>query len=473
MINDQRRRLLRRRGALVAAGICLVTWACSNVEEEPEPEVPWQQPNIVLISIDTLRADRMSLYGYERSTTPFLDQLARDSIVFESFHYSGGGTLPSHMTMMTSLYPRTHMIHPGNQRVLEDERVTLAEQLHARGYSTGAFTDGGWMRGRFGFEQGFDSYDDLGGGFETILPKAISWIEAHADQPFFLFLHTYDVHSNPDTELPYSCPGDFHLEYLKGDTGDFDGCIDDLCGARLLATINGDVKEGRKTVQDVFSPQEIQTISDLYDGCINYVDREIEGLYDVLVSMGLEANTALVITSDHGEEFAEHGMLLHEQGGYEEFSHLPLLITMPNHPGIDQRRPGLVTMVDVMPTILDLARVSPNPQIQGVSALSAVDDDERIRDDLHMYSVLRTEDWKYFRDSNQLFDLETDTKEIENVVDQHPELVERLTSRINELIKVDVESYDSFQASKQLADEKAVELSEQEKKNLEALGYLE
>ena len=144
-------------GAFLSCSIVICASAvgvgCGVVDSQVEPG----GANLLLISIDTWRADRMSLHGYGRPTTPFLEDFAFEAVVFGRFFCSGGGTLPSHMTMLTSRNPGPHWLNPGNQRVLEDDRITPAEQLKDAGYTTTAFTDGGWMRGKFGFSQGFDS----------------------------------------------------------------------------------------------------------------------------------------------------------------------------------------------------------------------------------------------------------------------------------------------------------------------------
>ena len=152
--------------------------------------------NVILISIDTLRADHLGAYGYGRDTSPHLDAFARESVLFEDFVHSGGGTVASHLTMLTSLYPANHGIRGlGDDRVLDPDRVTLAEQLRAANFETAGFTDAGWMKGRFGFAQGFERFDDEGGHLPTILPKVRRWLDENANRRFFLFLHTYDVHS--------------------------------------------------------------------------------------------------------------------------------------------------------------------------------------------------------------------------------------------------------------------------------------
>jgi hypothetical protein len=413
----------------------------------------------------------MSLYGYERPTTPFLEDFASEAVVFDRFFHSGGGTLPSHMTMMTSLNPRTHWLNPGNQRVLEDQRITLAEQLKDVGYSTAAFTDGGWMRGRFGFSQGFDSYDDDGERFATILPKAFAWLDEHADEKFFLFLHTYDVHSEHTTKLPYSCPGGLELTYVDESAATFGGCRDEKCATKLLAWVNSQVRSEVASADDFFSPEEIQYISSLYDGCINYVDEKISAIVNVLKEQGLYDRTMIIITSDHGEEFTEHGMFLHDQGGFEEYVWLPLIIKFPKGRFGGLRVPHWGSVVDVMATVLDALGVPVNDQAQGFSLMPTVVEDRPVRHDVHLYDVLKTGSWKYFSSKKMLFKVDADPREIDNLFDQRPEIVAELEQRVRSLIKIDVEAFDAFQASLK-SPTGEIELSADEIENLKALGYL-
>jgi arylsulfatase A-like enzyme len=436
-----------------------------------EPPSPPTDVNVVLISIDTWRADRMSLYGYDRPTTPFLEEFAKEAVVFDRFFHSGGGTLPSHMTMMTSLNPRTHFIHPGNQRVLEDERITLAEQLKDVGYTTAAFTDGGWMRGKFGFTQGFDSFDDGAGRFKRILPKAYEWLDEHSQEKFFLFLHTYDVHSEHKTKLPYSCPGGLELTYVDPSVTTFDGCRHDKCATYLLTWINSQVKDEGAMASDFFEPEEIEYISSLYDGCINYVDEKIAEIVGVLKEKGVYDETLLIITSDHGEEFAEHGLFLHDQGGFEEYVWMPLIMRFPDGRYGGQRIEHWGALVDLMPTVLDFLHVPVNDHAQGSSLMPSIVEDRPVRHDVHFYDVLKVDNWKYFSSKKMLFDVAADPREVVNIYDQHPEVVSMLETRVRDLIRIDIQAYDEFQAAI-TAPTGEVELSDEEKENLKALGYL-
>lgn len=442
----------------------------SGKESASRPRFP--TANVLLISVDTLRADRMSSYGHPRQTTPFLDSRADDWVIFDSFHHSGGGTLPSHLTMITSLFPRTHNIHPGNQRALESERVTLAEQLRENGFVTAAFTDSGWMRRKFGFDQGFEVFDDSGGGFEAIVPKALQWVEDHQEDQFFLFLHTYDVHSNPTTEIPYACPDGSQNLYLDTDLSQFRSCSDGVCGAQRLAWINNQLRDSEALLTDYMSTDEIGIVSSLYDGCINYADQQIETILSRLEELAILEETLILITSDHGEGFAEHGYLLHDSGGYEEYSHLPLMIRFPRRTHGGQRVAELATMVDLMPTVLAALDIDSNPEIQGVSLMPAIEAGRAVRKDLHMYGVLRTDRWKYFSETRELYDLGSDPTESQNVYASHPETAAEMERRVRQLADIDIRLEEAFAAAV-TGGEDQIELTEEELENLRALGYLQ
>ena len=444
---------------LAVVGVILV--GCSEKAE----------PNVILVSLDTLRADRMGVYGYHRNTTPHLEALADQGVVFENFYYNGGGTLPSHMSMMTSLYPHVHRVLD-KEKTLEEERVTLAEVFKDAGYATAGFADAGWMKGKFGFDQGFEIYDDVGGRFEKILPKAFAWIREHRDQKFFLFLHTYDTHSESG-ELPYSCPGGYASQYTSDFQVDFDGCIDDKCASRLLKSINDEVKAGQAQVADFFSPADVEYISALYDGCINYVDDRVAELTELLKKLKIFDQTLIVITSDHGEEFSEHGYFLHSQGGHEEVAHIPLIVKFPYQEYSGVRVEWLGAMVDLMPTILDILDLEVPSDAQGITLLPAVTDGSATREDVKMVGVFRTNNWKFFERDQRLFDMNADRGEKRNIFSSEPNVVASLRERLDELYREHKRAIEIFEESRVSSDEnEAVPLTADEIKQLKALGYL-
>lgn len=454
-------------------GLCalaVTVWtACIGGDRESPTGAGCSDCNVILISVDTLRADHLSLYGYPRPTTPHLEEFARDAAVFENAYHSGGGTLPSHLSILTSLYPMTHGVTHKNTLSLHEDWTTLSEALRDAGYATAAFVDGGWMRAKFGFAQGFDVFDDAAGGFSRILPKAENWLQQHDDEKFFLFLHTYDAHSKQ--RRPYDCPGDYPLRYAKDLDVEFDGCKDGRCATELFQWVNAEVREGRLNASEYFSPEEVDYFSSLYDGCINYVDDQLHGFFQLLREQGLYDRSLIIVTSDHGEEFLERGMFTHYQGGYEELAHIPMLLKLPSSPVKGARVPHLAATVDLMPTALQVVGVPQPGQVQGVSLLPAIVDDRPVRSEIHMYGVLRTERWKYFRHGKALYDLDADPEEQDNVYASYPDEVRSLDARLGRLLDEDHELRAAFLEGR--LPPSGVELSEEERKNLKALGYLE
>lgn len=460
-----------RRSAARAAVACLLLSVALSCHGRGGIETPAQRrPDVILISIDTLRADHMSVYGYERLTTPRLEEIAQHAVVFDRLYYSGGGTLPSHLTMMTSLNPITHGITPENGLVLPAQRTTLAERLAEAGYATGGFVDGGWVSAKFGFAQGFDVYDDSGGHFAASLPKAQVWLEEHTGEPVFLFLHTYDVHSTT-SGLPYSCPGDFTFRYADPATVDFDGCRDGRCASDLLASVNQRVRIGEATLTELLSARELEFITALYDGCINYVDARLADFFGLLRQLGRFESSVIIVTSDHGEEFGEHGMMIHDQGGYEEFARIPLIIRLPDAREGGRRIDHLAATVDIAPTILDILDLPALEDGQGYSLVPTIFDDVPVRSDVHMYGVLMADGMKFFSGRHRLFDLREDPTESVNLYEARPDLVGNLAAVIERRIAADKSAFAAFIDAME-SPMNGVTITPEELARLRALGYI-
>jgi len=308
---------------------------------------------IIVISLDTLRADHLGTYGYHRNTSPHIDAFANESVVFDKAVVQAPLTLPSHMSIMTSLYPSSHGVLKKNNR-LADEHVTLAELLREGGYKTAAFADGAFMKGSYGFKQGFDLYDgDEWIGIARILPKAKKWLEENKANPFFLFIHCYDVHDPYDPPPPYDTI--FH---------DFT-----YTGTFVPTTKNMQAAAWRRLkVND----EDLRHIKALYDGGIRYTDEKIGGFLSYLEETGLLENSLVIITSDHGEEFKEHGSFLHWKLYFRPNLHVPLVMHIPNYPKKGIRVRELVQSIDILPTILEIAQLPPHPEAQGRSLLPSI-----------------------------------------------------------------------------------------------------
>jgi len=470
----------QRSLTMIAALICcqaIFMGSCSRTDgdgDQPEAESGHADYNIVLVSIDTLRADHLSLYGYERETSPNLDSLAGDAVVFDSMLNSGGFTLPVHMSMMTSLPPLVHNVLPSNNRVLESERITLAEQLQEVGIRTAGFTDGGYVIDRYGFGQGFDVFDDAGGRLETILPKAMTWLDENREDQFFLFLHTYDVHFQFGQHA-YDCPGDYPQRYTADYSGDFTGCIDGKCASELMVWLYEQLlHDPAFELEQYLDADDLAYVMARYDGCINYVDDMVARLVDRLRELGVYDRTMIIITSDHGEEFMDHGLLGHGNAPYEVMVHVPLLIKFPESAYAGRRVGGLATTIDLMPTVLDVLEITPNDEVEGFSLLPLVAEDTPGRESAHLiFNAMRTERWKYLEWGGEtfLFDLAQDPGEAVNLTAAHPGMARKLAKEARRRRKGEQARFEDFVAGLQ-EQTPGPQRTEEEIRILRALGYV-
>jgi arylsulfatase A-like enzyme len=325
----------------------------SNPEVVPPTR---KRPNIVLIVIDTLRPDRMSLYGHERATTPNIDAWARRAVVFSDVVASAPWTLPSHLSLFTGLDAYRH----GTAQFLaRPEQRPLAEELRRLGYATLAVTGGGVLDPSFNFDRGFDRYAYFSGSradgdeLEGSVPRALEMLEQHRDRDFFLFFHTYEVHAPFRKRQPFydafsnlSAPDEVRTSPAeRGAAGGF------LQSKPI--TVNGDT-----------SPEAIEALGAMYDSGIAYTDSELARILDWLAQSGLAAGTVVALTSDHGELLGEHGVMEHGYL-YEENLRVPLAIAGPGIEGgaIEQQ----VRLLDLFPTLMELAGAVVDHAIDGVS----------------------------------------------------------------------------------------------------------
>jgi arylsulfatase A-like enzyme len=473
--------------ALFAVVLILLTVACGI----GGPEGPSDDSlSIVLVSIDTLRADHLGCYGYDRPTTPNIDHLATEGVLFEQCVNTGGGTLPVHMSMLTSLAPAVHGIFPGNGRALAEDHTTLAEALQDAGYATAAFVDGGYLSGNFGFTQGFDQYFDrnykgvLGkiesyfddGGLEELLPRALAWLSRHRNRPYFLFLHTYDTHSAV-SRLPYESPPPFLDRFVDPSySGSFDGCREGRCASELLLWHNQARRQGDLGPNELFTPEEMEYMIALYDGAIAYVDYQIGLLLEALDDFGVAQRTLVVLTSDHGEEFLEHGLLLHDQN-YEEVARVPLILRFPDRDHAGNQVANLVSTLDILPTLLDAVRAPSLPQAMGLSLLPLVSSPSagRFERPVHIASgreKLRTRNWSMLAESSrpaELYSLADDPTEKVNLIAEYPNVAAKLYEQLLQIRSSEILVRERFG----FTDHEEAELAPDELEKLRALGYAE
>ena len=305
-------------------------------------------PDILLISLDTLRADRLSGYGYGRETSPRIDAFAARGALFENALAESSWTLPSHVTMLTGLYPSSHGVAQRMKRAGPDLRF-LAQELSEAGYRTLALTEGGYMSELYGFARGFDVFDEDARDLATSLERAEHFLE-EGDAPRFAFVHTYAIH----------CPYDPDEEYAAGfrspDASPFETA--GKCGNPDYNTVE-------------LEPGAVRHVSDQYDGSIRQVDDQLGDFLDRLAASGRLDRTVVLITSDHGEELHEHGKIGHEGTLYVETLRVPLILVGP---GVEPRRIATpVGLVDVAPTLIDVAGRTVPQDMEGRSLLELVD----------------------------------------------------------------------------------------------------
>lgn len=308
-------------------------------EEAPSRGRPARRrPNLVLVSLDTLRADHLSLYGYSRETSPEMAAIARDALVFDRALASATWTLPSTATLLTGLLPVQHALHTPGDRLAEGASP-LAERLAAAGYRTAAFTDGGFLSHEFGLGGGFDRYDTTGLSLERpkdaaeTLGPAAAWAVRHGGAgPFFLFVQTYETHQ------PYVNRDGFADPFLDPD---YRGGIGDR------------IRIAPRELHP--SGADLARVTALYDGEVARLDHFLGRFWSALRQAGLDRTTALIVTSDHGEELMEHGDLEHAFGKvFDPHVRVPLVVRLPG--GTQGRRIAVpVSGIDVAPTLLHLA----------------------------------------------------------------------------------------------------------------------
>jgi arylsulfatase A-like enzyme len=328
---------------------CLLALALAFTSCGEDPARRQARPNVLLISIDSLRADHLGCYGYERDTSPVLDSLAAEGVRFATALSPTSWTLPAHATLFTGLPPEGHGLR-FDARALTPEAHCLAEVFQDAGYATAAFVGGPFLRKMYGFDQGFDVYDDqtvvrsfresqTGATSPALVGLTSDWLDGRQasedDAPFFVFLHLWDVHFDYTPPAPYDTLFD----------PDYDGDISAV-----------DFELGQHIHRNM-DPADLAHIVALYDGEIRYTDEWVGRLLEHLKALGQLDDTIVVVTSDHGEEFFEHGVKGHRKNLYDESLLVPLLIRYPSLVPAGRVVREQVRLMDVPVTLAALAGV--------------------------------------------------------------------------------------------------------------------
>ena len=421
----------RRVRAVISGGLCLMAAIGLAARFWPQPRF-----NLLLVTLDTTRADHIGCYGHSQALTPTLDTLAKNGVLFEKAYATVTMTLPSHATILTGLHPPEHGLHLNGKGRLGNQIPTLAEVLARNGYETGAFIAAFVLHSKFGLDRGFQTYDDdLAGGERfgdeshlmrngrQMVDAALSWLTGRRQKPFFCWVHLYDPH----------------------------------------APFEGHAEEFGDRFRD--AP---------YDGDIAFADQQVGRLIDFLKARGLAKRTIVVVVGDHGEGFGEHQEREHGFMVYNSTVHVPLIVSSPPNFKTGHRVSTPVSLVDVFPTVLDCMQVHYANRVSGKSlrgALQGAAIEPRL-----CYSEadspfadfgwaplqgLTSEAWKYVRTTREeLYDLRADPHELQNLAEsQSAQLAEmqRLLAGVKEQM---VE-----------CPETAVQLTESDRRKLESLGY--
>ncbi|MCX7973221.1 MAG: sulfatase [Candidatus Aminicenantes bacterium] len=410
--------------------------------------------NIILIAIDTLRADHLGCYGYHRNTSPHIDLLAKDSLLFEKTVAQNPWTLPSFASMFTSLYPSQHKVGLIEKKLAESY-LTLAEILKGKGYYNIAFTGGAYLSKEFGLSQGFDVFEEFNrpssNDIEEIISAAIEWLEKEKKEKFFMFIHSYQPHS------PYWPPADYDIFY-RNYTGRITG---DLW--KDVQIVFGELESKYKTIPS----HDRERLISLYDGDILYTDVWIGRFIKTLKELNLYEESLIIFTSDHGEEFNEHGAWEHGHTLYKELLNVPLIIKFPNgaYKGVADK---LAELIDIMPTILDFFKIKINHKIDGQSLLRKSGNNFAYSQAFPKPNLLS------FQEGNIkiIFNFDKRSYEIFNLNDDPDEKNNIFTSEIVNFYKPKIKLYPQLELKKEAFQLNKKELSEEVVEKLRALGYI-
>lgn len=453
----------------------------------------FRETNVILISIDTLRSDRLSCYGYKYKTSPHIDKLAEEGVLFENIYAQSPWTLPSHMSILTSLYPSVHGVQTTDDR-LSGDFITLAEVLRNNGYYTAAYVDCGFVSAKYGFNQGFDIYDDYdysAGRIKGINKKAISFIEKFCatrkspQSKFFLLYHVFDVHG------PYKPPESYRSLFYDGtDPYDRDNHSMDL------------IKQmSQHKYQEFGDITDINYVRALYDSGVRYVDDQLKDLFKRLKDLGIYDETLIVFTSDHGESLFEHEMMVgHGLSSWNTVIKVPLIVKFPYGKYRGRRVNCLTESIDIFPTVLDFLGIKNSIPIQGKSLMKSIRDRSTVRKFAYGSSsnpggsrFVVSKRWKYIEAmkynpdemigfmrngkldylyiSEHLYDMEADPQEMNNLARRQEEEIKMMVEKLKEFELSNEEFRQRYYSS--VKGDIKIDMDEKLKEDLKALGYLQ
>ena len=445
------------------------------------PQAP--RPNILILLMDTLRADRLGCYGYGKPTSPAVDRLAQRGTLFTRCYAPSDYTHASTASLFTGRYPLAHG-YMNSDYVLEDANLTMAEIFRDAGYTTAAFIANGLAGRKYRMDQGFHEHfeKNRASAFE-LSEAATEFIDRHSqegDRPFLAYLHFLDVHD------PHRIPAAEFSRMADPSAFAFDMQDTLLLETMVMRAWWSTVQKWRDEGED---PGQVaryfEDYSDLYDSSIAYWDEAVGAILEALRRNGLDRNTVVLVTSDHGEQLLEHGFFGHANSGYDVGLHVPLVLFDPAEDGIGRRIFRPVSLIDVLPSLLARAGVPVPKQVQGRSwwpfsraGSSPATDARPVYSEGTFFAnrpvgtliqTIREGKWKLIldrlRDSKELYDLSRDPGETRNLLEIETEVAARLYGEMQRHYNRHLNSFNARQRSQ--ADRTAEKLRE-----LRSLGYV-
>jgi arylsulfatase A-like enzyme len=441
--------------------------------------------SVVLISIDSLRPDHLGCYGYGRETSPAMDALAAEGTLFLNAVSTTSWTLPAHVSLLTSLYNSAHRVNIQTYRI-DPNRILMASIFRKQGYRTAGFVSGPFLHPVFGFDRGFEEYHyctpdpnassliekypiseevQLASDKDITSPgvnsAVLPWLEKNAGRPFFLFIHYFDVHYD------YIPPP----SYVRMFDPDYEGTI----------TTENFIKDDR--INASLAEEDIGHIVARYDGEIRFTDDHLGAVIDKLKALGLFDKTLIILTSDHGDEFFEHGGKGHAHTLFDELIKIPLVMRYPEKIPSGRKIENQVRIIDIMPTVLDICGLPPSREQMGTSLLPLIRGN---RTDAGLMSLselymkghaqvsLRTNRWKVVFNHNTrkpyYFNLREDPEEQQGVLltPSSPDY-----KKVKLLFRMGGKAFKIGEGLPRSADEDQRELDPATLKRLKSLGYIE
>lgn len=429
---------------------------------------------IILITVDTLRADRLSVYGGPKGATPNLARLAQGSVLFKQAISQTSTTSPSHASIMTSLYPEDHNVY-SNYDALGDGPTTLAKQLHAQGYATYAIVNMAHLNPEVvNLGRGFDTFVHSGNqrGAGASFDHFLSWLDNMGDKPYFAWIHLADVHT------PYNPPAPYDTMYYKGNARD--PSIKTL--AHVWPLLPNEMASHPLTKSWLGGITDVNWVTAQYQGAAAYVDHELGRLFDVLEQRHALDSTAIVFTSDHGESLGEHGMYFVHMGLYEATVHIPLITYFPGSHRQGVVVDDVVQSIDIMPTLLEYLGLGFPENIRGRSLWPLIEGNAAparaafIEHAGRSQIALRSAQYKYIKHlrshhiqpsypfvagREELYDLKRDPGELHNIAKAKPAVLRAMRKET----QAHVQARQNLQSGKAQLDDNTLD-------SLRALGYV-